>query len=111
MRVVLAEDHALLRDGLTRLLLANDFEIVAAVDNEPSLVRALKDPSADVAAGVAVVAAEPSQELLDVPPVDGQPALEPVAPAVGREPAARRDDARSGSVSRERPPGEATGQA
>src|SRR5262245_31992221 len=49
MRVVLAEDHALLRDGLTRLLLANDFEIVAAVDNEPSLVRALKDPSADVA--------------------------------------------------------------
>jgi DNA-binding NarL/FixJ family response regulator len=49
MRVVLAEDHALLRDGLTRLLEANGFEILAAVDNEPSLVQALQDPAADVA--------------------------------------------------------------
>ena len=35
MRVVIAEDHALLRDGLTRLLQAFDFEVVAAVDNGP----------------------------------------------------------------------------
>ena len=49
MRVVLGEDHALLRDGLTRLLEANGFEIIAAVDNEPSLVRALQDPTAEIA--------------------------------------------------------------
>jgi DNA-binding NarL/FixJ family response regulator len=49
MRVVLGEDHALLRDGLTRLLEANGFEILAAVDNEPALVRALQDPTAQVA--------------------------------------------------------------
>ncbi|WP_045879532.1 response regulator transcription factor [Pseudofrankia sp. DC12] len=41
MRVVLAEDLALLRDGLIRLLTAYDFEVVEAVDNGPSLVRAL----------------------------------------------------------------------
>ena len=37
MRLVLAEDHALLRDGLIRLLEANGFTIVAAVDNAPDL--------------------------------------------------------------------------
>nr|WP_232303763.1 response regulator transcription factor [Pseudofrankia sp. DC12] len=41
VRVVLAEDLALLRDGLIRLLTAYDFEVVEAVDNGPSLVRAL----------------------------------------------------------------------
>ena len=41
MRVVLAEDLFLLRDRLVRLLEAFDFTIVAAVDNGPSLVRAL----------------------------------------------------------------------
>lgn len=41
MRVVIAEDHALLRDGLTRLLHAFDFDVVAAVDNGPSLLPAL----------------------------------------------------------------------
>jgi len=41
VRVVLAEDLALLRDGLIRLLEANDFEVVEAVDNGPSLLRAL----------------------------------------------------------------------
>ena len=35
VRVVIAEDLALLRDGLTRLLQAFDFEVVAAVDNGP----------------------------------------------------------------------------
>jgi DNA-binding NarL/FixJ family response regulator len=49
VRVVIAEDLALLRDGMTRLLEANGFEVVAAVDNEPSLVRALREPGVDVA--------------------------------------------------------------
>lgn len=41
MRLVVAEDNALLRDGLIRLLEANGCEIVAAVDNAPSLEQAL----------------------------------------------------------------------
>lgn len=41
MRVVIAEDHALLRYGLTRLLDAFDFDVVAAVDNGPALLPAL----------------------------------------------------------------------
>ena len=49
MRVVLAEDLALLRDGLTRLLEAFDFEVVEAVDNGPSLLRALTTHRPDVA--------------------------------------------------------------
>ncbi len=49
MRVVLAEDHALLRDGLIRLLEAHGFTIGAAVDNEADLVLALADPSVDAA--------------------------------------------------------------
>ena len=49
LRVVVAEDQALLRVGLTRILEAGGFEVVAAVDNEPALVRALADPAVDVA--------------------------------------------------------------
>jgi DNA-binding NarL/FixJ family response regulator len=49
VRVVIAEDHALLRDGLIRILEAHDCEVVAAVDNAPSLDRALLDESAEVA--------------------------------------------------------------
>mgnify|MGYP003287547066 CR=1 FL=1 len=49
MRVVIAEDHALLRDGLIRLLTAHDFEVVEAVDNGPSLLRALTTHRPDVA--------------------------------------------------------------
>jgi DNA-binding NarL/FixJ family response regulator len=49
VRLVLGEDHALLRDGLTRLLEAHGFEVIAAVDNAPSLERALQDPRAEVA--------------------------------------------------------------
>jgi DNA-binding NarL/FixJ family response regulator len=41
VRVVLGEDHALLRDGLTRLLQAFDFEVVEAADTGPTLLRAL----------------------------------------------------------------------
>jgi DNA-binding NarL/FixJ family response regulator len=49
VRVVLAEDLALLRDGLIRLLEAHDFEVVEAVDNGPSLTRALRTHRPDVA--------------------------------------------------------------
>jgi DNA-binding NarL/FixJ family response regulator len=49
VRVVLAEDLALLRDGLIRLLEANGFEVVEAVDNGPSLLRALTTQNPDVA--------------------------------------------------------------
>ena len=49
MRVVLAEDLALLRDGLIRLLEANGFDVVEAVDNGPSLLRALTTHRPDVA--------------------------------------------------------------
>jgi DNA-binding NarL/FixJ family response regulator len=49
VRVVLAEDHALLRDGLIRLLEANGFTIVAAVDSAPALEQALTDPTLDAA--------------------------------------------------------------
>jgi DNA-binding NarL/FixJ family response regulator len=49
VRLVLAEDHALLRDGLIRILEAHDFTILAAVDNAPELHAALADPAADAA--------------------------------------------------------------
>ena len=49
MRVVLAEDLYLLRDGLTLLLSANGFEIVAAVESGPELRAALREPDVDVA--------------------------------------------------------------
>ncbi|WP_242908258.1 LuxR C-terminal-related transcriptional regulator [Actinomadura terrae] len=49
MRVVLAEDLALLREGLVSLLETHDFEIAAAVDNGPSLLKALLDHRPDVA--------------------------------------------------------------
>ena len=49
MRVLIAEDHALLRDGLIRLLEAHDFEVVEAVDNGPRLVPALVEHRPDVA--------------------------------------------------------------
>ena len=41
MRVVIAEDLALLRDGLTRLLRDNGFDVVAAVADGDALVRAV----------------------------------------------------------------------
>jgi DNA-binding NarL/FixJ family response regulator len=49
VRVVIAEDLALLRDGLTRLFQANGFEVVAAVDNAGSFTRALAEHEVDVA--------------------------------------------------------------
>lgn len=49
MRVVLAEDLALLRDGLIRILEAHEFDVVEAVDNGPSLLRALTTQRPDIA--------------------------------------------------------------
>ncbi|MGN9786161.1 response regulator transcription factor [Nonomuraea sp. ZG12] len=49
MRVVIAEDLALLRDGLVRLLTAHGFEVVEAVDNGPMLLDALIRHRPDVA--------------------------------------------------------------
>jgi len=49
MRVVIAEDLFLLRDGLVRLLRAHGFDIVAAVDNGADLLRALVEQRPDVA--------------------------------------------------------------
>jgi DNA-binding NarL/FixJ family response regulator len=49
VRVVLAEDLTLLRDGLTRLLSAFDFDVVAAIDNGPALLPALLELKPDVA--------------------------------------------------------------
>jgi DNA-binding NarL/FixJ family response regulator len=49
LKVVIAEDLALLRDGLIRLLTANGFDVVEAVDNGPSLLRALVTHRPDVA--------------------------------------------------------------
>jgi DNA-binding NarL/FixJ family response regulator len=49
MRVVVAEDLFLLRDGLTRLLSAHDFEVTSAVDTAPALLTALLEERPDVA--------------------------------------------------------------
>ena len=48
MRIVIAEDLALLRDGLTRLLTESGFEVVAAVENGPGLLRAVMGHKPDV---------------------------------------------------------------
>lgn len=49
MRVVIAEDLALLRDGLIRLLSAHSFEVVEAVEDGPSTLSALIGQRPDVA--------------------------------------------------------------
>jgi DNA-binding NarL/FixJ family response regulator len=49
VRVVVAEDLFLLRDGLTRLLAAHGFEIAASVDSAPGLLGALLEHRPDVA--------------------------------------------------------------
>ncbi|GAA3370710.1 response regulator [Streptomyces sannanensis] len=49
MRVVLAEDLFLLRDGLVRLLEAYGFEIAAAVETGPELSKAFAELDPDVA--------------------------------------------------------------
>ncbi len=49
MRIVIAEDQFLLRDGLTRMLEAHGIEIGAAVDNGDDLVAAVTADPPDVA--------------------------------------------------------------
>jgi DNA-binding NarL/FixJ family response regulator len=49
VRVVIAEDLALLRDGLQRLLRDNGFEVVAAVADAASLIAAVAREHPDVA--------------------------------------------------------------
>ncbi|MFF7244915.1 LuxR C-terminal-related transcriptional regulator [Embleya sp. NPDC008237] len=49
MRIVLAEDHFLLRDGVIRLLEAYGNEVVAAVESGPDLLAALTELRPDVA--------------------------------------------------------------
>ncbi|KAA9378884.1 response regulator transcription factor [Microbispora cellulosiformans] len=49
MRVVLAEDLHLLREGLVHLLRAHGFEVVAAVESGPELLAALIGERPDVA--------------------------------------------------------------
>lgn len=49
MRLVLAEDHALLRAGMIQLLEANGFTILHAAQDAPGLEAALRDPAAEAA--------------------------------------------------------------
>ena len=49
MRVVIAEDHVLLRDGLTRLLRDNDIDVVAAAGDGDALVREVVAQRPDLA--------------------------------------------------------------
>lgn len=49
MRALVAEDLALLRDGLIRLLSAHGVEVAAAVDDGPSIIPALLEHRPDVA--------------------------------------------------------------
>ncbi|MDY7099844.1 MAG: response regulator transcription factor [Actinomycetota bacterium] len=49
MRAVIAEDLALLRAGLERLLTENDIDVVAAVDNPDGLLAAVAEHAPDVA--------------------------------------------------------------
>jgi DNA-binding NarL/FixJ family response regulator len=48
VRVVIAEDLTLLREGLTRLLADRGWEIVAAVDDGPKLVAAIEEHRPDI---------------------------------------------------------------
>ena len=49
MRVVIAEDLFLLRDGLTRMLEAHGLQITAAVENGEELLTAIRDSKPDIA--------------------------------------------------------------
>jgi DNA-binding NarL/FixJ family response regulator len=48
VRVVIAEDSVLLRAGLTKLLAAADFDVVAAVEDGEQLLRAVAEHAPDV---------------------------------------------------------------
>ena len=48
MRVIICEDHALVRDGLERLLGTHGFEIAASVDNAGAFLSAVRHERPDV---------------------------------------------------------------
>jgi DNA-binding NarL/FixJ family response regulator len=48
VRVIICEDHALVRDGLERLLSTHGFEIAASVDNADAFLEAVKQAPPDV---------------------------------------------------------------
>jgi DNA-binding NarL/FixJ family response regulator len=49
MRIVIAEDSVLLRDGLTRMLTDGDLKVVAAVPDAEELLRAVSEHEPDLA--------------------------------------------------------------
>lgn len=49
LRIVVAEDSALLREGLVRLLTEEGHTVVAAVEDAPSLVEAVREALPDIA--------------------------------------------------------------
>jgi DNA-binding NarL/FixJ family response regulator len=49
VRVVVADDSVLLREGLVRLLTEAEYEVVAAVEDAPSFLRAVSEHRPDVA--------------------------------------------------------------
>ena len=49
IRVVIVEDHALLREGLVALLTENDIEVVATADDGPGLLRIVAGHKPDLA--------------------------------------------------------------
>jgi DNA-binding NarL/FixJ family response regulator len=49
VRILVADDSALIRDGLAHLLPAHGFEVAAAVADAPSLLRAVQRTNPDVA--------------------------------------------------------------
>ena len=49
MRVVIADDSVLLREGLARVLAENGFEVVAQAGDAAALERAVRNEKPDVA--------------------------------------------------------------
>jgi YesN/AraC family two-component response regulator len=49
MRLVIADDSALIRDGLRKLLPAHGFEVAAAAANVPALLESIEQTEPDVA--------------------------------------------------------------
>ncbi|MEU3990480.1 response regulator transcription factor [Streptomyces platensis] len=49
MRIVMAEDSSLLREGLVQILTKFGHQVVAAVDNAPSLIAAVREHRPDLA--------------------------------------------------------------
>ncbi len=49
MRIVIAEDSALLREGLVQILVKFGHQVVAAVDNAPSLLAAVREHAPELA--------------------------------------------------------------